>query len=89
MKKVIINIGNRLEKKRRKNKLNIIRGGSCSCGYYDPGCGYSTRGRSETGCGYSSTGCGYEPRRSRIVACGYTEEDLLGCGGLSSRNSRC
>lgn len=80
MEKVIINIGNRLERRRRRNKLGIIRGGSCSCQDIDPGCGYSTRARSESSCGYGSSGCGYTPRRSRVVACGYTEEDLIGCG---------
>lgn len=77
MKKVIIRIGNTLEKKRRRNKLDTIRGGNCSCGYSSSDCGYEYNSR----CAPS--------RRSRVIACGYTEEDLIGCGGLPSHNSRC
>lgn len=88
MRKTIKRIGNYLESHRRFNKVNIIRGGFCSCGY-ESGCGSESRRTQDLSCGYSSGSCGYEPRRSRIVACGYTEEDLIGCGGLPSRNSRC
>lgn len=74
MKKVIINIGNRLEKRRRINKLDIVRGGSCSCQDIDPGCGYSTRSRSELSCGSNyggSIGCGISTRSSSNSSCGY------------------
>lgn len=76
MKQVIIRIGNKLERRRRKNNLDIIRGGNCSCGYSCGSCGGSYCGSRIVACGYTEDdliGCGSYPRSRRYSSssCGY------------------
>lgn len=77
MKQVIIRIGNKLERRRRKNNLDVIRGGNCSCGYSCGSCGSGYRGSRIVACGYTEDdliGCGSYPRSRRYSSssCGYS-----------------
>jgi hypothetical protein len=77
MKQIIIRIGNKLERRRRKNNLDIIRGCNCSCGYeYNSRCAPSSRSR-VIACGYTEEdliGCGSYPRSRHYSSssCGYS-----------------